>query len=289
VAACAAETLEAVSLGSASRGVNAITKEASEFVARYIDAWNRQDAEAVASHLSESGVYLDIVQSSQMTRDQLVEHLEEVFALEPYRYELVGEVCAGASTIAFQYRAQPREQQGSSAAGAAIDTWLGAEFITLGAGRASEIADYYEQRGQASPQSPLADMAGPGRVLRYAKSGLSAAQLDSLKQQLETLMAERSVYLRPDLTLPELAKQLDCSVNHLSQVINAGCGMSFFDYVNRHRIDAAVDLLSNDVDESLTVLDVALEVGFNSTSTFYAAFKKVTGKTPAQFRRALTD
>ena len=44
-------------------------------------------------------------------------------------------------------------------------------------------------------------------------------------------------------------------------------------------------LLRGDGNEARTVLDVALDVGFNSTSTFYVAFKKVTGETPAQYRR----
>jgi AraC-like DNA-binding protein len=263
--------------------------KAGEFVAQYIDAWNRQDAQAIASHLSDTGVYLDITEHQQLTRDELINHLEELFQLETYRYELVGEVCSSANTIAFQYRALPRHEPGELPAGDIAKCWLGAEFITLNAGTASEIVDYYDQQGLSSPQSPLADVAGPERVLRYAKSGLSAQQIEALKLQLEELMEQEQVFLKPDLTLPELAQRLDCSVNHLSQVINAGFGMSFFDYLNRSRIAAAITLLSRSEGDSPTVLSVALQVGFNSTSTFYVAFKKVTGKTPAQYRRQLAE
>ena len=253
--------------------------EASEFVARYIAAWNERDAQAIAAHLSDTGRYMDITIHQEMSRDELLDHLDEIFKLEPYRYELVGEVCAGPNTIAFQYRALPRDNS------AGEDAWLGAEFITLTSDIATEIVDYYEQRGVASPQSPIADAAGPNMVQRYAKSGLGTQQMDALKQRLEELMEGERIYLDPDLTLPDLASRLECSVNHLSQVINAGFGVSFFDYLNKQRIADAVTLLSDNESENSTVLNVALQVGFNSTSTFYVAFKKVTGKTPAQFRR----
>jgi AraC-like DNA-binding protein len=256
---------------------------ASEFVARYIEAWNRRDAQAIASHLSEQGTYLDITIDQEMSRDELLVHLDALFQLEPYRYELVGEVCAGVNTIAFQYRAVPRESTEGS------DGWFGAEFITLSSNVATEIVDYYEQRGVAAPRSPLADAAGPGKVQRYAKSGLGARQMGVLKQQLTALMERERVYLRSDLALPELADMLDCSINHLSQVINAGFGVSFFDYLNRYRVREAMQLLGPGEGGKPTVLSVALQVGFNSTSTFYAAFKKVTGKTPAQYRRSLAD
>lgn len=258
---------------------------ATEFVARYIEAWNQQDSQAIANHLSESGTYLDVPIHQQLSREQLIKHLDEQFRVEDYSYELSGEVCSGENTISFQYIAIPRS---SSKQTTQNDAWFGAEFITLQAGSALEIADYYEQRGTAMPESPIADAAGSHRVKRYAKSGLSASQMNGVKQQLEALMQVDKIYLQPNLTLPELADKMNCSVNHLSQVINAGFGVSFFDYLNKYRIGEAMHLLDPQDPRQPTVLSVALQVGFNSTSTFYVAFKKVTGKTPAQYRRQLS-
>ena len=100
-------------------------------------------------------------------------------------------------------------------------------------------------------------------------------------------MRSQRLYLRPDLTLPELAKAVGCSVNHLSQVINSGFGRSFFDYVNRYRIDRAKELLSELDGHADSVLNIAFSVGFNSNSAFYTAFKKAVGEAPAQYRRRL--
>lgn len=58
------------------------------------------------------------------------------------------------------------------------------------------------------------------------------------------------------------------SVNHLSQVINAGFNMSFFDYLNSHRIDHARGLLSEIDGSSGAILKVAFTVGFHSNSAF---------------------
>ena len=98
-------------------------------------------------------------------------------------------------------------------------------------------------------------------------------------------MTSEQLFLCSDMTLPKLADTVGCSVNHLSQVINAGFGMSFFDYLNRYRIQYARELLSAMDDRSCAILNIAFTVGFNSNSAFYAAFKKCVGQTPAQYRR----
>jgi len=259
-------------------------KKAAKFVASYLDAWNRQDSRAIAQHLAENGTYLDIPDQHNMSRKELIEHLEELFQQETNYYELIGEVLEGENTIAFQYKVHPN---GTTGSGDPSENWYGAEFVTLNCGVALEITDYYEQRGMPSATSLLNASPRAAHVQRYAKSGLSGEQMTLVKQRLTSMMEQEQLYLQPDLTLPELAESLACSVNHVSQAINAGFGMSFFDYLNQYRVKDAMHLLCPEAGAAPTVLSVALEVGFNSTSTFYVAFKKVTGQTPAQYRRSL--
>jgi AraC-like DNA-binding protein len=65
-------------------------------------------------------------------------------------------------------------------------------------------------------------------------------------------------------------------------VLNQELGTTFYELVNRLRIEHAKRLLMSDVERN--VLDVALEVGFNAKSTFNTAFKRHAGMTPSEFR-----
>jgi AraC-like DNA-binding protein len=194
--------------------------------------------------------------------------LNESFASFAHRYELIGDILSNGNTIAFQYRVYPTNSANSSDPA----TYRGAEFMTLSGEAAVTITDYYD-----IPTNALKD--------KYAKSGLRRQQMQEYKQQLEEIMVSHQAYLQPNLTLPTLAKSVGCSVNHLSQVINAGFNMSFFDYLNSHRVDHAQVLLSELNGRNGAILKIAFTVGFNSNSAFYAAFKKHVGLTPAQFRK----
>ena len=158
-------------------------------------------------------------------------------------------------------------------------TYFGAEFVTLDGAEAIKILDYYDIPGIAPPVTAA-------HMGKYTKSGLNSSQIENYKRRLTTLMQYEKVYRRPDLTLPKLATLVDCSVNHLSQVINSGIGMSFFDYLNQHRVEYAKQLLSKQANHHQSILNIAFTVGFNSNSSFYTAFKKASGKTPAQYRQS---
>ncbi|NIV16828.1 MAG: helix-turn-helix domain-containing protein [Woeseiaceae bacterium] len=254
--------------------------QATEFVQSYFDAWNHRDPVAVADHLAQDGLYCDIPENAQRTHDEFIVYLNNFFSRFRHRYELVGEILQGENTLAFQYRMYLLGKPGNRTS---IEVYNGAEFITLHGEAAQMITDYYDIPEVVRSGSRVARVRNRRK---YAKSGLNRNRLLEYKARLRDIMESQHVYLQPDLTLPRLAEVTNCSVNHLSQVINAGFGMSFFDYVNRYRIDHAKALLSNIGGEADAVLDVAFKVGFNSNSAFYTAFKKHVGMTPAQYRRS---
>ncbi len=101
--------------------------------------------------------------------------------------------------------------------------------------------------------------------------------------RLDAAMAEHKMYLNPDLTIKGLASSVGITPHQLSELINRNMGCNYVQYVNRCRIeDARRRLLEEDAD---TLLAIALDCGFNSSSAFYRTFKQHTGSTPKDFVR----
>lgn len=245
----------------------------AEFVESYFDAWNHRDPIGVADHLSTDGFYRDVPENRERTHDELVSSLNEFFAQYRHSYELIGEILKSGDTIAYQYRMCPSRSRKNS--GASM-SYRGAEFITFCGDEAVTIIDYY-------------DIPVGTQTCKYAKSGLTREQSLEYRHRLNRIMDLERAFLAPDLTLPKLATSVGCSVNHLSQVINSGYGMSFFEFLNRHRIDYAKELLARTDYQRSAILNIGFVAGFNSNSAFYSAFRKFVGQTPAQYRRARLD
>lgn len=117
-----------------------------------------------------------------------------------------------------------------------------------------------------------------------SRSPVEPEQAKAIASRLLDLMTRDAPHLDPLLTLPRLALKTGTTANTLSAVLNQHLGINFFDFVNGYRVDDAARLLLDTPDR--TILDIAMEVGFNSKSTFNAAFKKHTGTTPSAWRKA---
>lgn len=128
-------------------------------------------------------------------------------------------------------------------------------------------------------------------VAKYRNSGLTDAAIHSLFAKLSTLMDTERLYRNPDMSLDLLSQRLGASKHHVSQVINACSDGTFFDYINRLRVEEAKTLLAEYTRSDLNVIEVAYAVGFNNKVSFNTAFKKVTGITPTAYRHqnARTD
>ena len=123
-------------------------------------------------------------------------------------------------------------------------------------------------------------------VEKYKKSALSDTDIQRIANKLDAQMQTQQLYLDSDLTLPKLAASISVSSNYLSQTINIYYQCNFFDYINRLRIEYAKELLCMPGKEKMSILEVAIESGYNSRSTFYTAFKNIVGVTPVQFKKS---
>lgn len=88
-------------------------------------------------------------------------------------------------------------------------------------------------------------------------------------------------YTDPDLSLIEVAAQVNLSASHFSLVFSRETGETFKEYLTRIRIDRAKELLRT---TGLKSFEVASQSGYNDPHYFSYIFKKNTGFSPQQFR-----
>ncbi len=119
---------------------------------------------------------------------------------------------------------------------------------------------------------------------KYERSALTEDRAKRIASKIERAMSNDLVYRDPNLSLWDLAKHIGVTSAYVSQTLNTTIGSNFFDYINSWRVRDAVEQLQNS-DE--TILVITYDVGFNSRSSFYKAFKREMATTPSELRTKL--
>jgi AraC family L-rhamnose operon transcriptional activator RhaR/AraC family L-rhamnose operon regulatory protein RhaS len=91
-----------------------------------------------------------------------------------------------------------------------------------------------------------------------------------------------SAHLAEQFSLQDVANVCCMTPNYLSTLFHKTMGISLWNYVMEKRVQTAMTRLDDDTDE--TVLEIALNCGFNNTAAFNKAFKAYTGCTPREYR-----
>ncbi len=117
---------------------------------------------------------------------------------------------------------------------------------------------------------------------KYMNKKISDGDAVVLIKQLNELMKEKKLYQDADLKIADVASQLNTPAHHLSQLINDNLGKSFSLFISEYRIEEAKRLLVSDNNYKIEV--IGYDCGFNSKSTFFTTFKRITGKTPASYK-----
>ena len=130
------------------------------------------------------------------------------------------------------------------------------------------------------PAAIIEVVAEKGRGTYY----LSDEQYAAWGVRLEALLQRDRIYLENELSLAQLGDRLGIQPYQASELISRRYGEPFFDLINRRRVEEVKKRLEDPAYAHYSILGIALDCGFNSKSSFNAAFKKFTGFTPSQYR-----
>ena len=102
--------------------------------------------------------------------------------------------------------------------------------------------------------------------------------VSSFTVSLEQLMNKQQLYLRHDLKISDVALLLGSNRTYIQRSIMELSGESFTKYINRKRIEYAIELQKNHPEYNIET--IATQSGYTHLGTFYRNYKIVTGKTP---------
>lgn len=104
--------------------------------------------------------------------------------------------------------------------------------------------------------------------------------VSSFTVSLEQLMNKQQLYLQHDLKISDVALLLGSNRTYIQRSIMELSGESFTKYINRKRIEYAIELQKKHPEYNIET--IATQSGYTHLGTFYRNYKIVTGKTPAK-------
>ncbi|MDO4535498.1 MAG: AraC family transcriptional regulator [Clostridium perfringens] len=87
-----------------------------------------------------------------------------------------------------------------------------------------------------------------------------------------------------DLNIDSIVEDLNINKCYFCCIFKRDTGMTYSNFINKFRIEKSKSILKN---KELSILDIAIAVGFNNQNYYSMAFKKLTGVTPSQYRKSL--
>lgn len=134
------------------------------------------------------------------------------------------------------------------------------------------------------PNLPITDdsITQENSIAEESRESITADNL--YFQKLELLCKEQHIYTDSTLNREKVAEKLGISAGYVSQIVNTITGDNFAHYINQYRVEAVKEMISDPEYENYNLLTMGLEAGFTSKTTFFKAFKKVTGQTPNEYK-----
>ena len=140
------------------------------------------------------------------------------------------------------------------------------------------IAQYEEYRKRLLTENSVND-----RTAADHRSDIHYA----LYLKMEQLM-KGGLFREKELTLDRMAEVLGTNRTYVSNALNKVAGISFYGYIDSYRIKEATRVLSDPgLAPTVSLKQLADDVGYNNIQTFFKAFKRETGVTPGNYKKEL--
>jgi AraC-like DNA-binding protein len=120
---------------------------------------------------------------------------------------------------------------------------------------------------------------------KYEASGLSKDESKDIAKALIYLMQIKQPHLNANLSLKDLALELNIHPKRLSQVINENFEQNFFNFINTYRVEEFKKRVDGKKFDHYTLLSIGLDCGFSTKSSFNSIFKKFAGMTPSEYKQ----
>lgn len=163
---------------------------------------------------------------------------------------------------------------------------LGAAFVLLLYARQRRenkrlIAQYEEYRKRLLTENSVNDRTSAAdhrSDIHYA-----------LYLKMEQLM-KSGLFREKELTLDRMAEALGTNRTYVSTALNKVAGISFYGYIDSYRIKEATRVLSDPgLSATVSLKQLADDVGYNNIQTFFKAFKRETGVTPGNYKKEVLN
>lgn len=114
---------------------------------------------------------------------------------------------------------------------------------------------------------------------------VSAPLMDELKEKILDIILIQKKFKDKNYSAKRLAEDLGTNTRYVSAVVNVKFHMNYTSFVNSFRINEAMNMLTDIRYLRMKMEEISDAVGFANRQSFYAAFYKITGKTPREYRQ----
>ncbi|MFV8377009.1 helix-turn-helix domain-containing protein [Flavobacterium sp. LB1P71] len=122
---------------------------------------------------------------------------------------------------------------------------------------------------------------------KYKNYELNPIEMNEIITAINSYFKIKKGFLDSEFNLDKLSLDLNISKVKITQALNVQLKTNFYQYINSLRVGEAKRLIDKNQDTNFVT--IGYESGFKNKSTFYKYFKQITGATPSDYRKMLTE